>query len=66
MKEPCVSRFFCHSMWWLRRFKVRQDSRRGTTAGWVWGCSGLEPGTLLQIQGHPSFPTPALFSNQQR
>ena len=61
----CVKVFF-HSMWWLKRFGVQQDSRQRTTVRWVWGCCGLEPGALLEMGAHHSLSTPALFSNQER
>ena len=61
----CV-KVFAHTMWWLKRFGVRQDSRRRTAARWVWGYCRLEPGALLEIRAHQSLSTPAISSNQER
>jgi hypothetical protein len=35
MEGLTVSRFFPHSMWWLKRLGVRQDSRQRTGVRWV-------------------------------
>jgi hypothetical protein len=61
-----VCQGFSHSMWLLTRFEVRQDPTQTNTARWVWGCFGLEPGELVQIQVHQSLPTAALSLNQDR